>query len=135
MGAPAASTGQLLAQTLLLAPLFLASRADAGAAAHTFAATWPLLGLLIALAVAANLAASALQRVADGVAYSQISYVIALTGVAAGALLFGERLGVLFWPALALVFAGVVLANRRAAPRAARPPAFAVATTALGGQR
>lgn len=113
-GVPAAtvSAGILGHQAVLLVPLFLAAPAPAA----SLAASAPLLALLIATTIAGNVAGAALQRVADSVAYSQIGYVIALTGVGFGALLFDERLGWSFWPGMAAVFAGILLVNRRARP-------------------
>lgn len=113
--APAAAAGTLLAQGLLLLPLFFA-RPAAGSA--ELLPLWPLLAALVTITIAGSLAASTLQRVAGAAAFSQIGYVIALTGVAASALVFGDALGALFWPALALVFAGVAIGNRPAAPAA-----------------
>ena len=139
LGAPAASAGTLLMQSALLALLFLGQTHGDVATLAPLWPLWPLLVLLIATTVVANLAGSTLQRVGGAAAYSQIGYVIALTGIAASALLFGESLGALFWPALVLVFAGVVLANRAPAAVAgaaspslrASAPSFAVAASAL----
>ncbi|RPE80163.1 DMT family transporter [Vulcaniibacterium tengchongense] len=125
LAAPAASAGTLALQAALLAPLFLAGLRGAGGAA--LLPLWPLLAGLVAVTIASQLAGAYLQKRAGAAAYSQIGYVIALTGVAASALLFGEALGALFWPALALVFAGIVLTNRApaAAPAATMPAAAA----------
>lgn len=119
LGAPAAAAGNLLAQAVLIAPAF-AWQASGNTAATL--SLWPLFALMIAATIGWNLAGSALQRTAGAAAYSQIGYVIALTGIVAGAVLFGESLGMTFWPALALVFAGIVVTNR-----AATPPALATA--------
>ncbi|MEZ0471336.1 DMT family transporter [Luteimonas salinilitoris] len=115
--APVVSAGILGVQALVLLPLF-AGLHD-GADLVRLGSVWPLLALLVLVAVAANVSAAYLQRVADSVAFSQIGYVIALTGIGLGALLFGERVGWLFLPALVLVFSGIVLVNRPA--RAAAP--------------
>jgi drug/metabolite transporter (DMT)-like permease len=117
MSAPVSSAGTMAVQALLLVPLFFSS--DAMASLPRAIALWPLVLLMIVITVAANVSAAALQRVADSVAYSQIGYVIALTGVVAGAWLFGESLGWTLLPALVLVFSGVLLANRPAKPRTA----------------
>ena len=76
-----------------------------------------LLVLLIITTVAGNLAGSVLQKTAGPTAYSQIGYVIALTGVAASSFVFGEHLGMLFWPGLFLVFSGVLLTNSATLPK------------------
>ena len=109
LGAAAASAGGLATQGALLAPAFVFT-AHAGTA--SLSSSPALLAALILVTVAANVSGSVLQRVAGATAYSQIGYVIALTGVAAGTLIFDESLDALFWPALALVFAGIVLTNR-----------------------
>lgn len=121
--APAAAAGLLLTQSLLLVPLFFA-RPAAGSA--ELLPLWPLLAALVAITVAGNLAGASLQRAAGAAAFSQIGYVIALTGVAASALVFGDALGARFWPALALVFAGVAVSNRKPAPAPIAAPIHAV---------
>lgn len=110
--APAAAAGTLLSQGLLLVPLFFAR---AGTGGTGLLALWPWLAALVTITIAGSLAASTLQRTAGAAAFSQIGYVIALTGVAASALVFGDALGALFWPALVLVFAGIAIGNRPAA--------------------
>lgn len=120
LSAPMSTAGTMLVQALAVLPLIALSGQSASAA--ELGAAWPLLLAMVLVTLAANVAAAALQRIADSVAYSQIGYVIALTGVVWGAVLFGERLGWSFVPAVALVFAGIVLANRRAAPAAAALP-------------
>jgi drug/metabolite transporter (DMT)-like permease len=113
----AASAGSMASQGLLLIPI-LATEPHVGSTTLLHAA--PLLGLLVLVTLSSNLAGSTLQRVAGATAYSQIGYVIALTGVAAGTLVFHETLAPVFWPALVLVFAGIVLNNRaRSSSRAA----------------
>ncbi|WP_266171308.1 DMT family transporter [Dyella subtropica] len=114
----AASAGALAVQGVLLAPVF-AVRPHVAAATIWSAA--PLFALSILVTVAANVSGSTLQRVAGATAYSQIGYVIALTGVVAGTILFHESLDATFWPALALVFAGIVLTNRAWRPAHAVP--------------
>jgi drug/metabolite transporter (DMT)-like permease len=53
-----------------------------------------------------------LQQIGGPVYLSQISYVNTGVGVAFAVLLFGERLTIWIWLAVALVFAGVALVNR-----------------------
>lgn len=50
-------------------------------------------------------------RLAGAVAVSQVAYITTLTGLAWGAVLYGERPGAWVWLAVALVFAGVALVN------------------------
>jgi len=63
-----------------------------------------------------------LPRVAGATACSQIGYVIALTGVAAGTIVVDESAGPAFWSALALVFAGMVFAHRARLSAPTVPP-------------
>jgi drug/metabolite transporter (DMT)-like permease len=130
LSASAATTGTLLTQAVMLATLLGAESQTAG---FPLESLWLLLGLLIASTVASNLAGSLLQRVAGAAAYSQIGYVIALTGVAASALLFGDTLGPSFWPAMALVFTGIVITNRSTTPAPAQRGL--TTATALSPQR
>lgn len=131
LSAPMSSAGTMLVQALAVLPLIAVS--GQRASVEQLAASWPLLLAMVLVTLSANVAA-ALQRIADSVAYSQIGYVIALTGVVWGAVLFGERLGWSFVPALALVFAGVVLANRRVVAANATV-AVSPALPALNGAR
>jgi drug/metabolite transporter (DMT)-like permease len=132
LSAPMFSAGTMLVQAVAVLPLIAVSGQRAGA--DQLAAAWPLLLAMVLVTLSANVAAAALQRIADSVAYSQIGYVVALTGVIWGAVLFGERLGWGFAPAVALVFVGVVLANRRVvAPASVSAPVpTASALPALG---
>lgn len=107
LAAPAAASGTLLTQALVLTPLALRAGFDPGSLLNS----WALLALLIVTTVAGNLAGAILQKSAGPTAYSQIGYVIALSGVAASSLVFDENLGPLFWPGLLLVFLGVLLTN------------------------
>jgi drug/metabolite transporter (DMT)-like permease len=133
MSAPVSTAGTMAVQAMLLVPLFFSS--DGLASLPRAAALWPLILLMIAVTVAANVSAAALQRIADSVAYSQIGYVIALTGVVAGAWLFGESLGWTLLPALVLVFSGVLLANRPAATRAGHAHRVAAGPAWAGTRR
>ncbi len=59
-------------------------------------------------------------RLAGAVYFSQVGYAVALTGVGWGMLFFGERHSAWIWAALALIFAGLFLVNRRGAAAAGR---------------
>jgi drug/metabolite transporter (DMT)-like permease len=113
LAAPAAASGTLLTQALVLGSLAV----PAGFDVSSLQSSGWLLALLILTTVAGNLAGSILQKTAGATAYSQIGYVIALTGVAASAFVFGEELGLLFWPGLFLVFTGVLLTSSSTLPR------------------
>ena len=133
LSAPMSSAGTMLVQALAVLPLIAVS--GQRASLDELGASWPLLLAMVLVTLSANVAAAALQRIADSVAYSQIGYVIALTGVVWGAVLFGERLGWSFAPAIALVFAGVVLANRRVVAPSVAVVATTSALPALSGAR
>jgi drug/metabolite transporter (DMT)-like permease len=113
LAAPAAASGTMLTQAFVLASLAVPAGIDVSSLQNS----WPLLVLLILTTVAGNLAGSVLQKTAGPTAYSQIGYVIALTGVAASSFVFGEELGALFWPGLFLVFSGVLLTNSATLPQ------------------
>jgi drug/metabolite transporter (DMT)-like permease len=113
LAAPAAASGTLLTQAIVLAPLSI----PAGLDMDSLVSAWPLLALLILTTIAGNVAGAVLQKSAGPTAYSQIGYVIALSGVAASSFVFGETLGSLFWPGLFLVFAGVLLTNTATLPK------------------
>lgn len=132
LSAPMSSAGTMLVQALAVLPLIAVS--GQRASVDQLAAAWPLLLAMVLVTLSANVAAAALQRIADSVAYSQIGYVVALTGVIWGAVLFGERLGWGFAPAVALVFVGVVMANRRvvASASVSAPAPTASALPTLG---
>jgi drug/metabolite transporter (DMT)-like permease len=131
LAAPAAASGTLLTQALVLAPLALAL--PAGLDAGSLLSSWPLLALLILTTVAGNLSGAILQKSAGPTAYSQIGYVIALSGVAASSFVFGEDLGPLFWPGLLLVFVGVLLTNAAARSVAVVGPAVVRDASACPG--
>ncbi|HYE00939.1 MAG TPA: DMT family transporter [Alphaproteobacteria bacterium] len=57
----------------------------------------------------------ALQKRAGPVYFSQLGYVTTVTGLAAGWLAFGERYGPLVFAAVAVIFSGVFLVNRKPA--------------------
>ena len=96
--------------------------ADAGQALR--AGWW----LVVAQAVATGVGYAfffRLQQIGGPVYLSQISYVNTAVGVAFAVLLFGERLSLWIWLAVALVFAGVAIVNRTTA----RPPWLATDRT------
>ncbi|MGH6962786.1 MAG: DMT family transporter [Dongiaceae bacterium] len=52
-------------------------------------------------------------RLAGAVYFSQVGYIVALTALGWGMLFFGERHSAWIWAAMALIFAGLFLVNRR----------------------
>jgi drug/metabolite transporter (DMT)-like permease len=62
-------------------------------------------------------------RLAGPVFLSQAAYVVTVTGILWGMALFGERHGPTVWAAMAAIFAGVMLVQRRAvSPAPMRSP-------------
>lgn len=57
-----------------------------------------------------------LQRRAGPTYYSQLGFVVVLTGLAAGVVLFGERHGIAVWLGVLTLLAGAALARRRRDP-------------------
>lgn len=111
------AAGTMTAATLCILPLVLVS--------GSFYPLWREASLVNALVVAHGVIAALayslfflILRLSGPVFYSQASYVIALTGIGWGMLVFDERHAPAFWLAVALVFAGVLLVNSR--QRAAR---------------
>ena len=104
--------GTLGAAALCLLPVVLATGSF-----HPVWRDWSLPDLLVlahgGIAAAAYSLFFLLLRLAGPVFYSQTAYVIALTGIGWGMLVFGERHPAAFWLAVALVFTGVLLVNSR----------------------
>ena len=71
----------------------------------------PVIAAYSALSVVIFFLFFELIRLAGAVAVGQVAYIITLTGLGWGALLYGERPSPWIWLAIALVFAGVGLVN------------------------
>jgi drug/metabolite transporter (DMT)-like permease len=84
---------------------------------RTGALIWPAVQAVAMLA--AYLMFFALQRRAEPVTTSFVGYVSMITGTAAGAVAFGERLPAIVWPALALIAGSMWLLKRPASDVAA----------------
>jgi len=105
-----AAAGMMLAAALLQTPVMLAL-------GHGYL-PWPPLGLRDA-ALAVHVAVSTvayvtyfhLVRVAGPVYFSQVGYVVTLTGILWGMIFFGERLDPAIWLAAAVLLAGIALVN------------------------
>lgn len=76
-----------------------------------------LLAMQAVLTAAAYLFYFRVIAAAGAVVTSQVGYIVTITGVVWGAIFFGERMGWLALPAVALIFAGLWLVTRRPAPR------------------
>jgi drug/metabolite transporter (DMT)-like permease len=116
---PLGAASLLLAlQALVLMPLALAAGEFETPSALLRAQDVALIGAGV-LTAAFFLGAFELQRRGGPVVVSQLGYVITVASLAIGALVFGERYPLTMLAAVALVFAGVTLVNRRPPPAAA----------------
>lgn len=108
------AAGVLIGSAVVLAPLMLLTGAWTLPSAGAAEATIP-----VALAGAINAVFFVLFfeiiRRAGPTFFAQFNYLAVLAGIGWGAMLFGERPGLLFWAALALMLVGVWLATGRAA--------------------
>jgi len=110
----ALATGQMLTAGAVLTPFVFGG--------GTFFALWPpfethewaMLGQMIISAINFTLVFEVIRR-AGPVFFSQTAYVVTLSGIAWAALIFDERLSLWIWAAVAAVFAGVYLVNRKKA--------------------
>jgi drug/metabolite transporter (DMT)-like permease len=76
------------------------------------AADWAIFGQILISSLAYVLLFELL-RVAGVVYLSQVGYIVALTAIVWGGVLFGERYSVWIWAAMALILTGVALVNWR----------------------
>ncbi len=108
----AAACGTLLTASVLMAAMGLAFGQFhiPGSLAWQIEALLPLQGALTALAYMLYFR---LLVSRGSVVTSQSGYIVTLTGVAWGAILFGERMGLLALPAALLVLGGLFLVTRR----------------------
>ncbi len=104
------ATGMLASQTLLVwpiviyqgnvfSPIDLAGSADVAIV---------IIGIFTALSYILTFA---IQRKTDGVGFSQVGYFATLSGIGAGAVLFGEPLGPLLVVSIAILFVGLAVTN------------------------
>jgi drug/metabolite transporter (DMT)-like permease len=107
----------LVAGSLAVASIFVVPPVVALGETHLFA--WPLrpADLAVLLQVAISCVAYGLMfelvRLAGAVYFSQVGYVVSLTALGWGALLFGERHSLWIWVAVGLILVGLALVNRR----------------------
>lgn len=106
----------IAAGTLYAAAFFLGLSGLALGQFHLpLTADWRAEGLLPLQAILTAIAYLAYFRViaaAGAVVTSQVGYIVTIAGVAWGAIIFGERMGWLALPAVALIFAGLWLVTR-----------------------
>ncbi len=106
------AAGMLLATTILMIPLFF----------FVDAPVWPEFTSMVPIAIfVGNIIMSyvgfifyfELQRIADPVYFSQISYFITITTMVFGYVLFGETIHWYVVPSVVLIFAGLFLVSRK----------------------
>lgn len=102
--------GTLLSQAILFLPVALVW---GGGLPQFQAQIWigPAILLVCAATALGYVLTFELLRRTDGVGFSQVGYVVTLTGIAAGALFFQEPVGPVFLVAVLLLFLGVALSN------------------------
>eukprot|EP00903_Cladosiphon_okamuranus_P002478 g2476.t1 len=105
--------GTLLSQAVLFLPVALVW---GGGVQHLDSQAWVGPAILVVCAVTAlgYILTFELLRRTDGVGFSQVGYVVTLTGIVAGALFFREPVGPVFLVSVLLLFLGVALSNANA---------------------
>lgn len=105
--------GTLLSQALLFLPIALVWGGELMPVKNL---TWlgPAVLCVCTVTALSYVLTFELLRRTDGVGFSQVGYVVTLTGLAAGALVFGEPVGPVFALSVLLLFLGVALSNANA---------------------
>jgi drug/metabolite transporter (DMT)-like permease len=111
-GALPLASGMLLAAAVELVPVIIITGDWYWPLALATVGDWTLLIQMAATALSFILYFE-LQRRAGVVYFSQIGYVVTLSGVLIGMIAFGERLSPWVWGAVALMAGGLYLVNRR----------------------
>lgn len=106
------AVGMLSAAALWLVPAMLATGSFYVPLPLTSDGDWATLGIFVVAGVIYVLYFELL-RLAGPVYFSQISYVITASSVIAGMIIFAERHAIWVWLAIAVIFAGVLLVNKR----------------------
>jgi len=108
VNATALAAGTLISQLLLLAPAIYFSP---NAYMPSFGVTdMALLGLGFATALSYILT-FIMQRMTDGLGFSQVGYFVTVGGVLIGATLFGEQIGALMVVSIVMLFLGLAITN------------------------
>jgi drug/metabolite transporter (DMT)-like permease len=106
------AVGMLCAAALWLVPAMLATGSFYLPLPPQHDGDWATIGIFF-VSAAVYVLYFELLRIAGPVYFSQISYVITASGVVFGMAAFGERHSAWVWLAIAVIFAGVLLVNRR----------------------
>lgn len=116
------AAGTLLSQAVLFLPVALVQAGDLPSLAHP---AWlgPAILLVCAATALSYVLTFELLRRTDGVGFSQVGYVVTLTGIAAGAVFFKEPVGPVFAFSVLLLFLGIALSHAGAPlrPRLFKP--------------
>ncbi len=107
----ALATGTLLSQATILAPYFVFFRGEFGRTVPAIDMLGVAIGGLAAITALSYILTFELYRRTDGLGFSQVGYFVTLTGVGAGALFFGEALGIRFGAAIVVLFLGLAVTN------------------------
>lgn len=109
---PSLAAGTMTASMVMLLPVTLASGAFYWPIPPASGPDWAL-AIVIGLAGLYFVLFFELQRIGGGVYISLISYVITVSSLAIGLVIFEERLSAWLWGAAAVIFVGIVLVNLR----------------------
>jgi len=111
--------GTLLSQAVLFLPVALIWGGDL-LPLEDFSWVGPAVLCVCAVTALSYVLTFELLRRTDGVGFSQVGYVVTVTGIAAGAIVFEEPVGPVFALSVLLLFLGITLSNANA-PRRPRP--------------
>lgn len=106
----ALATGTLLSQAVILLPLMLISEESYTPFSTTSLADLAVVVLACVTALS-YIMTFAVQRLTDGVGFSQVGYFVTLGGVIMGALFFDEPIGFSLVFSVALLFLGIAISN------------------------
>jgi len=120
----ALAAGTLLSQAVLFLPAVLVP-GDGGLQSSASAGLALAVLCLCALTALGYVLTFELYRRTDGVGFSQVGYFVTLSGIAAGAVFFGETLRPVFAVSVLLLFLGVALANGHLSGRSGKGPGSA----------
>jgi len=109
-GAMSSACGMMLAAALVLLPIMLVF-GQGWAPLPPFGAPEAALAIQIMISATAYIVYFHLVQLAGPVFFSQVGYVVTLTGILWGLVLFGERLDPLIYLATAIIFAGLALVS------------------------
>lgn len=104
------AAGTLISQVILLAP-FVLELDEFQQSMPVIVELWPHVTGLMVITALSYILTFELYRHTDGVGFSQVGYFVILSGAAAGALVFGEKITGLFAVSVVMLFLGVAIGN------------------------